>query len=891
MQPPAARTRGPYEAVERWRDRLQNQVAPAPDAPLGARLAHARGWAFVAAADAEYAGASPLDTGAALASCADDAIRAADETVFAGLQARWPRGVGRAVIALGKLGTRELNPSSDIDLLFVHGACPAGVDPHALHDVAVRWARRVRAVLSDVSAWGAPYRVDLDLRPEGTRGPLVNGEVALERFYERFGRPLDRLAWLRARPVVDVGGVGERVVRALRPFVYPRTQDGTLATALRSLRERLVQTAPKHGFDVKRSRGALRDVEFAVQALQLVRGGRLPRLRGLCPQGAAAVLAEEGLLGTRQAEALQAAYLTLRRVEHALQYDTDRQVTVLPADAPALARIGEGLRAALGARWRDALHMARADAEAAFADSPGHTRDGAPEPHALMAVASQATDEARTGALASLGFTAPARALRQLRRMAKKRTSPFSPLIQRVPAYADLAAHLVQDAADSPAPDLALDRIAMWCGTLRHRALLEHLAAEPVFRRQIVRLSATSAYVAGVLSRQHAGGHLLTTGLPLRRASHGALRATLDGPIASRGEREDAMVRMRRVHGQVAFGVAAAFLSGRATRVEVGHRLSRLADVLVQRALAIALARTEARRGSAPEGFRMAVLGLGALGGRTLGFLSDLDVLFVYDAPGADPETGAYAVRVAQAVIAALSTPLAEGRCYEVDARLRPSGSQGPLCVSRARMARYHSGALAVWEQQAMLRLRPVAGDRALGAAVRAIAWQPRLKPGALGSAVSEMWRRVQAERGARAADGQAVLKAGAGGLLGVELAVQGLVLHAGGAASAGAAGRGVTSALSWLGRTGVLSTRDVRRAQQDYLVVATFREARGLALDGAQAPLHDAQMHSALARVGAWRSCPSIVETAPVPPQIEAARARLQAATTAWMAMLEPES
>jgi len=236
---------------------------------------------FIHTAATELGGGSPLETGAMWTQLADVALTLADHVAYREVTARFgvPQQesgapLGRAIFALGKLGSGELNPSSDVDIMFAYESDDGTAGDATPHEVFVRWVRSVRALLADVDEDGFGFRVDLDLRPEGTTGALVNSVDALESYYERFGRTWERAALARLRPVVDKGGTGAAVMKLLRPFVFPRHMQVSAVDELAEMKRRVTATAPASGFDVKRGEGGIREVEFVVQALQLLYGGR-----------------------------------------------------------------------------------------------------------------------------------------------------------------------------------------------------------------------------------------------------------------------------------------------------------------------------------------------------------------------------------------------------------------------------------------------------------------------------------------------------------------------------------------------------------------------------------------------------------------------------------------
>lgn len=782
-------------------DRLEAALLAAPVPRVARLLRQGRRRVFLHTALSELTGGSPLESARLWSDFADVALRLAGEAVYRELVAR--HGVptredggeiGRTVLGLGKLGARELNPSSDVDLLFAYetddGRCllDGREEQTTVHEVFVRWVRGVRDLLAHVDEDGFVFRVDLDLRPEGTTGTLVNSVDALESYYERFGRTWERAALTRLRPILDVGGTGRAVVERLRPFVYPRTIDLAWIDELASMKQRVTQAASPGGFDVKRGEGGIREVEFVVQSLQLVHAGRSPSLRAGTTVELLDELERQGLLAHRMARELRDAYVALRRVEHALQYEGDRQTQRLPESGATRERVVAAVTPWLSAGPRrvpfdEALGEHRAHVHRVFSAMLGERRD-APSAHAEKAVERTAPDEERLAALAALQLRPPEEALRLLRVLERRPSSPFSPaLLSSRSGLSALAPRLLDDVSESPDPLAALTRLSELFSGFVHQSFYERLASDRRLSSLLVRVLAASAPLSRMLSRQAGLEDVLLHGTAAGRASRARYLDALEaGGDASADDEELRLTRMRRVQGRVVLSTGLAYLAGRIGVVEVGHRLSTMADAILEEALDLARQKV-ARRFGEPADARFGVFALGRLGSRELGFFADVDIVFVYDADGSTTgprviSASEWAAKVAQQVIWSVAAPLPEGRCYEVDTRLRPSGNQGPLVTKLDAFARYHEASAELWERQALLRLRPVTGDPTLLRAVvddtRRAARRPA--PERLGMRLLDMRARMVAERAAPS--GTLDLKMGEGGLSDVEFAVQGAVLR-----------------------------------------------------------------------------------------------------------------
>ncbi|MCP4499712.1 MAG: hypothetical protein GY822_07090 [Deltaproteobacteria bacterium] len=777
---------------------------------------------FVYTSFQESVGGSPLEAAQLWSALADAAILSADRAVMHQLKKRFQpplhRGeeVGRIVFALGKWGSEELNASSDIDVLFAYAeddvefvAGDIRKEPDSAHDFFRRWAQGIRSLLHDVTDDGFVFRVDLDLRPEGTRGPLVNSVDALERYYERFGLTWERAALTRLRPVVDEGAAGAELVRRLRPFISPRSAHPRVFEDLDDMRDRIETAAAsvEPDYDVKRGHGGIRDVEFLVHAYQLLLAGRQEELR----HGSIVVLLSQlemaGYLSRDDGILLQEGYRFLRRTEHALQYLADQQTQLLPADHDKRTRIACNLfpdehsfvdgQDALGtfdfflATHRDAIrdvYERHVRSAAGPHKELSEERTWQMQPQAVRLLFRESDEDTRKRAFAELGFRLPHQANKNLSNLEGRSSSPFSPRGQaEIPHGARLAAFLLSEISNTVDPDASLGRLVDLFSSRVHHSLVGRLAESPRLARVICQVLGISTPLSKLLCRRTGMEATLFNGIKRDRLPKSRLLASLRSGMSIGDEdadpsirEEDALARMRKVQGRVLLSEGMGLFAGLHNVVQTGHHLSLLADALLERAYEIALGRIIRRFGK-PQDVRFVVFALGSLGGREFGFFRDLDLLFVYD--GEDDSDGKrsiscshWAAKLAQQIIWSLSVPLAEGACYEVDARLRPSGNQGPLCVKRNAFIRYHQGASAIWERQSMLRLRPVAGDLRFGSEVKKAA-MPYFSASEddLGPQLLQMRARMVTDR---AAGSTRSIKMGWGGMVDIEFVGQGLQLR-----------------------------------------------------------------------------------------------------------------
>ncbi len=793
---------------------LPTQLALLESAEVRRGLRQMRRRLLVFSAARELEGVSPLETARHWSLMADAALVVADALAADETAQRFGTiDVGRSVLALGKLGSEELNPSSDIDIICVYGDDDAvsstGVTAHEWH---THHARRLRAILADADDDGFVFRVDFDLRPEGTRGPLVNSVDAVESYYERFGRVWERVALLRLRASVDIGGTGAEVVRRLQPFVFRRSFDPRVVDELFAMKARLTESAERDtpgGFDLKRGRGGIREVEFMAQSLVLLHAGRVPALRQLQARPVAVLLdalEREGLLPFRTARALVDAYALLRRVEHAVQLGEDRQTQFLPDDGDERARIATGVELGLAASgaaaaFDDVLAAATTTVNEAFVRHLGEARHEAPA-YVRKALDLEEDDLTRQSALARVGFRDPARALVLLRLLERRRGGPFSPLTRTDPRVSRFTERILEHVGASVDPMAAIERLLDVFPGRAHPALLERLSDDRAVAA-VTRLLAVSSPLSRALGRLARLGRVdeaLLFALDARRPSAQRLLGVMrgDASAAANDDDEAAVGRVWRAKQEALFAAALPFLARVSPRendttltatstavVEAQQRLSIVAEACLHRALELAERRLRRRHGVL-ENARFAVFALGSLGGRELGFFRDLDLAFVYDVDDEDrasdgerPVTAAeWATRLAQQVLWVLTSPTAADPLYPVDTRLRPSGSHGALTTSLSRFRTYHARESQLWERQSLLRLRFVAGNRELGRAATAVAHEAlsRGAPVDIGARMLEMRTRMIAERAARSG---LDLKLGRGGIADVEFAVQGLQLVA----------------------------------------------------------------------------------------------------------------
>ncbi|MDX2170037.1 MAG: hypothetical protein SF182_23405 [Deltaproteobacteria bacterium] len=667
------------------------------------------------------------------------------------------------VLGLGKLGGEELNYSSDVDLIYVRESLaaedgPGGLSPDEYYGRVVKELARLATTTTGA---GFLYRIDLDLRPEGQSGPLVVPAEMLTHYYDAWAATWEKSAFMKARPVAGDRAFGWQVIRGLDPILYRSSMDFASVAAIRAMKERVEQESERAGgtFNVKVGRGGIRDIEFVAQALQLLHGGRIPQVRTRSTQQALTALAEVGVLPRDEALALLDAYAFLRRTENRLQMEAERQTHRLPADDAGLARLGRalglGADADPAAAFRAALDAHRVRVEAAFG--------------ALFA-----DDDVQ-------------RLLDLFQRQV--------PQLLAQPATRSqielLAAAFARALGAVPDTERALNNLDRFIAGVGARTFYYGLLLDrPELVERLTAVFAASEYLSGILAAHprliepiFSDPNVLVLAPDALRAVLAELRADV---AAERGndDTESALDALRLLHHRELVNIGLLDLTGKITLDDAETGLTDLAEVCLDAALE--LARVElARRGPAPAAAahgEFLVVGMGKLASRELTYGSDLDVIFLYDVRDADDqallEAQEHYARLAQKLIWALQTRTRCGACYQIDARLRPSGNQGLLVTSLASFARYHAGSAQTWERQALLRARPVTGGARLGEAFdtlrRGILLRPL--PPTAAEEIHRVRQRMEVEL-AGEGPGRRDFKLGRGGLLDVESVVQYLQL------------------------------------------------------------------------------------------------------------------
>jgi [glutamine synthetase] adenylyltransferase / [glutamine synthetase]-adenylyl-L-tyrosine phosphorylase len=812
------------------------------------RIAYRRAMLQVAARD--LTGEIALDdVMAELADLAADALQAA----LAIARSRLPDEAAicrLAVIAMGKCGARELNYASDVDVVFVAEPAGPGTETDAL-GAATRLSSATIRLCSDAGLEGALFPVDPNLRPEGRNGPLVRTLASHLAYYERWAKTWEFQALLKARPVAGDAQLGGRYMAAIAPLVWQAAQREDFVADVQTMRRRVVASLPAKDADreIKLGPGGLRDIEFAVQLLQLVHGRADETVRDPATLPALAALAAGGYVGRQDAASLAGAYRFLRAVEHLLQLRHLRRTHSLPTDPAILRQAGRALR------WMRYAGPGAAGDDAALPGSAG-SADGPADPadelmtqwrqHAatvrqlheklfyrplLDAVARlpgdviRLTSRAATERLEALGYADPAGALRHIGALTTGVSRKAA--IQRA-----LLPAMLGWFADAPRPD---------AGLLAFRHVSEALGSSPWYLRllrddtnvawRMARLLASGRYATDLLLRAPEAVAMLADDALLQARPADALWAEADATVRRHvraAAPEDAVPGLLAIRRRELFRAAAADLLGEIDSMQVADAVGTVTAVTVGAALDLSIATIAGAPGEVPA--RIGVIAMGRFGGHEMGYGSDADVLFVYEpAPGAAEEAAARAAHaVAEELRRLLGRP-GPDPSLRVDADLRPEGRQGPLVRTLAAYRAYYGRWARPWEVQALLRADPVAGDASLREAFRDLADDIRYPAGGLPEgAVREIKRvkaRMEAERMPRGVDPALHVKLGPGGLSDAEWVAQLLQLRYAGAVRSLRTTRAL-AALAAARDEGLLAAADEAALSGAWLLATRIRNA-----------------------------------------------------------------
>ncbi|HYV46047.1 MAG TPA: bifunctional [glutamate--ammonia ligase]-adenylyl-L-tyrosine phosphorylase/[glutamate--ammonia-ligase] adenylyltransferase [Myxococcaceae bacterium] len=780
--------------------------------------------------------APAAEIGRELASLAQALISAATDAAYASFTERYGEAEeepGFCVLGLGKLGGEDLNFSSDVDLIYLYreGGLTRGGREAAIPAVQLytRIAESITRSLSSVTAEGACYRVDLNLRPQGRAGAIVLSLAQTVAYYETHGRTWERSALLKARVVAGDASLGDELLSSLQPFLWRRSLDLSAVEALREMKAQIDLRGKASPSDVKLGPGGIREVEFFASALQLLHGGKNTLLRERHTARALRRLEQAGLLSATDADALEEAYLFLRRVENRLQEHAEEQTQQLPEEPVDRKRLARSLGYPGWPELDRELTRHRGIVARAFATLLGQTaREEVPdEPLLALALDLDAPLKERIIALEQRGFADPDRALAALERLSRAPESPFAA------GHGTLhGLKLLAEVARTADPDQALQHFSDFVARLHTpQGYLSLLSSHPSAARRLLNLFGQSDYLSRFFLRHPELLDSLVLPAEEPRKPPERIRQELSARALRHQDAEGRLGALRRYKNEEVLRIGLGDIQDELTVPEVAAQLSALADGALDEALALAEEEVKERHGepSKPGGRdRLVVLGMGKLGGRELGYHSDLDLIFLYSGDGQVETAGGargkvshheYFARIAQRLLAFLQMQFREGLLYQIDARLRPSGNQGALVVSTGAFLEHHDKRAQLWERQALIKARGAAGALEVFEALR-----PRLHhlvyerplPENAAAEIDRLRGRMEREIAKETAD-QLDLKSGRGGLVDVEFAVQYLQLVHGGA-SPGVRSTNTLEALAALQAEGAIDASRAERLRRGYL-------------------------------------------------------------------------
>lgn len=772
--------------------------------------------------------ASLAETTAELSFLAEAAVQIAYEYTRARLRVAYGEAVveehdgvrplGFVVFGMGKLGGCELNFSSDIDLIYLYerdagpttGGEKGAVEPRMFFS---QLAQGVTRVLSEHVAGGRVFRVDLRLRPDGVNGPIVNPLSNALLYYESWGQTWERVALLKARPIAGEKDLGEQFLRDIAPFVFRHYLDFSTIEDIEGMKarvERSLRAPERGGMNVKLGRGGIREIEFIVQALQLIHAGKDGRVRERTTLPALERLVECRYLAAADRDTLRDAYGFLRHVEHKLQIIQDRQTHTLPEDEAGIRALARRLRISERqgqverGKWKGESGEGQDEAELfwtalrLYMDAVhqifstffhGQDEAAAPPPGELSELFRELDKEERViWRLQQMGFQQLPEAYGNLRLLHDG--PPHSPATpKRRKLLYDLAPLLLHEVAKAADPDRALAAMANLVASIGARSsFLALLRENPRTLHTLIGLFGASEYLTQVFLRHpELLDSLVRADLVQVRKDKETMLAELMARLAETREFEDRLDILRRYRTEEFLRIGINDSNGLLDVTEVTAQLTSLAEVCLAGASEVARAALMDRLGLTRAPGQLAIVGMGKLGAGELNYNSDLDLIFLYTTE--EEETASrtlspqeFFTKLVQRLISVLQVQTREGHVYKIDARLRPSGRSGSLVSSVAAFLRYHETSSQLWERQALIKARTVVAESefctSVDAALAGIAYATGID--AAGVAEIDRLRGRMEHELAHEQAGRFNIKTGRGGIVDIEFLVQMLQLRYG---------------------------------------------------------------------------------------------------------------
>ncbi len=741
------------------------------------------------------------------------------------------------IIGMGKLGGRELNVSSDVDYIFIYPEDGDTAGPKSIEnfDFFTRLGKRVIGALGDLTADGQVFRVDMRLRPNGDSGPLVCSLDSLENYLITQGREWERYAWIKGRTMNAGDNLQADWVRAMqniaRPFVFRKYLDFGAINAMRDLHGQIRrEVARKDMVDhIKLGPGGIREIEFIAQVFQLIRGGRDAALQIRPTLPVLELLVDRKLIPSEAEQELRAAYLFLRRLEHRLQYVEDKQTHMLPGDAENRQSIAHSmgfedwagcLTVLNGHRDRVSRHF-----EAVFSEPEAGD-------HPLTGLwQGQMDDETAIDTLGDLGFRHPREAVARLTELRSASRYLQLPASNRARLDA-VGPRLIEAAGATASPDTTLARgLDFLEGIARRGAYLALLQQYPMALRRVADMICASNWAAAYLNRHPLLlDELLDPRLYEIATDWTGFRENLRANLAQHaGDTEREMDILREMHHGQVFRLLAQDLAGLQSIERLSDHLTELADTIVQETLPLCWQTIKKRHCESP---RFAVIGYGKMGGKELGYASDLDLVYLFDDDATDAEEN-YS-RLGQRLNSWLSSQTQAGILFETDLRLRPNGDSGLLAVSVDAFRDYELKHAWTWEHQALTRARFCAGDPAVGQRFEEIRCEILRLPRDLAKLREEVvaMRRKMLDAHASKSETGFDLKHDAGGIVDVEFIVQYLILGHAHRHAELTGNLGNIALLRMAGELGLIDPRQAAAAGNAYREYRRLQHAMRLSAD-----------------------------------------------------------
>ncbi len=685
------------------------------------------------------------------------------------------------VIGMGKLGGGELNFLSDIDLIYLSSENNRG-------EYFTKLANTLTRVIGDVTADGFVFRLDLRLRPDGESGPIVISLPAALDYYTQWGETWERSALIKAMPVAGDIALGMEFIRGIEPFVYRKYLDYTTIEELKELKHRIESSMRQRilvSWDVKTGAGGIRSIEFLVQTLQLINGGRIKRIRKANTLEAIDSLAMEKLISADEARRLKDAYVFLRELEHRIQIADGRRTHSLPEGEELIhlaRRMGfNGDNNKVQEDFFTALNQYKDFVNYAFSSLFYKEEKESISQTYIEMLGEEIDRNSIVNKLKKQGFENPEKAFEILKELkeepVKKR---FSSRAKQI--FNKLLPIMINEASLSTDPDSAIHYLSGFLKRVGGRIVPYYqLAENRETLRYLISLFANSEFLSKFLiNHPELLDYLILKNYASPVKTKESMASELDELLGESDDYEMQMNVLRRFRNTEILRIASNDLYGEITIEDVSSQFTALAEIMLERCLRIAMDHLREKFGE-PGDSKIAIIGLGKLGGRELGYNSDLDIIFIYSDDGHTKHSRKsitlreYFTYVAQRVISLLSTYTADGYVFKVDTRLRPSGNAGAMVTSLDALKKYHAESAWLWERQAMIKSRHVAGDLKFGQKIENIIKEIVFSRSLTDNEKQEMDRmkeRIISEH--RQDKNKYNLKYSTGGLIELEFTVQG---------------------------------------------------------------------------------------------------------------------